>query len=188
MEAIAKLDAAGKMIAGHTINHLGLKAPKTHEARVQVCKDRNTLLKHGFEPTSFAYPFGSFDAGTEKVVKACGYNSGRGVSGIRYKGKHAVYAETIPPADPYSTRTPPNPKQGTTLATIKSYVTEAEQHGGGWVQIVFHHLCNACDAYAVSPKTLTALVTWLEKRASRGTVVMTTAEVIGGPVNPPVKP
>ncbi len=96
MEAIAKLDAAGKMIAGHTINHLGLKAPKTHEARVQVCKDRNTLLKHGFEPTSFAYPFGSFDAGTEKVVKACGYNSGRGVSGIRYKGKHAVYDRDDP--------------------------------------------------------------------------------------------
>ena len=68
------------------------------------------------QPTNFAYPFGSFDSGTEQVVAYCGYNTGRGVSGVN---DTKVFAETIPPADPYATRTPPNPKQGTTVATIE---------------------------------------------------------------------
>jgi hypothetical protein len=49
-----------------------------------------------------------------------------------------VFAETIPPLDAFATRTPPNPKQGTSLATIQGYVTAAEENGGGWVQLVFH--------------------------------------------------
>lgn len=96
--------------------------------------------------------------------------------------------ETIPPLDAYATRTPPNPKQGTTVETIESYVTAAEQSGGGWVQLVFHHLCNQCDAYSISPGDLTALLDWLQPRTANGTVVKTTAEVIGGPVQPPVQP
>jgi hypothetical protein len=93
----------------------------------------------GFQPTSFAYPFGSFDADTEAVVAACGFNSGRGVSGV---DDTKTFAETMPPLDAYATRTPPNPKQGTTVATIEGYVTAAETHGGGWVQLVFHHVCD----------------------------------------------
>jgi peptidoglycan/xylan/chitin deacetylase (PgdA/CDA1 family) len=185
---LKKLAAAGNEIAGHTLHHVGLKALKTAEARKEVCGDRNRLLKRGFEPTSFAYPFGSYDSGTEDVVRDCGYNSGRGVSGISYKGGRAVYAETIPPLDAYSTRTPPNPKQGATLATLKDYVRQAEQHGGGWVQFVFHHLCDGCDAYSVTVPTFTALLDWLEGRTGRGTVVRTTAQVIGGTVKGPVQP
>ena len=74
------------------------------------------------------------------------------------------------------------------MATIESYVTAAEQSGGGWVQLVFHHLCNQCDAYSITPEDFTALLDWLQPRAASGTVVKTTAEVIGGPVQPPVQP
>jgi hypothetical protein len=35
-----------------------------------------TLAAHGFAVTSSAYPFGSFDSGTELVAHDCGYNSG----------------------------------------------------------------------------------------------------------------
>jgi hypothetical protein len=34
----------------------------------------------------------------------------------------------------------------------------------------------------------TSLVEWLAARASAGTVVKTTADVIGGPVKPPIAP
>jgi hypothetical protein len=144
-----------------------------------------TLFDHGFQPVSFAYPFGSFDASTEQIVAACGYNSGRGVSGV--DGRR-VFAETIPPADAYATRTPANVKSGMTLATIEEMVTGAEQHGGGWVQIVIHHLCDRCDPYSMTVADFTSLVEWLAARASAGTVVKTTADVIGGPVKPPVAP
>jgi len=124
-----------------------------------------------------------FDAGVKQIVHDCGYSSGRGVSGVEDR---KTFAETIPPFDAYATRTPPNPKQGTTLATIEGYVTAAEQHGGGWVQLVFHHLCDGCDAYSISPANFTALLEWLQPRAASGTVVETTTQVIGGPVQPPV--
>ena len=137
--------------------------------------DRRRRRQH---PVSFAYPFGSFNDRAKGVVASCGYTSGRGVSGVTDR---KVFAETIPPLDPYATRTPPNPKQGTTLATIESYVTAAEDNGGGWVQLVFHHVCDQCDAYSITPDNLEALAAWLAPRAASGTVVMTTAQVMATP-------
>ena len=177
------LFAAGNDIGGHTLTHANLKKLKYADAHYQVCQDRDNMLSHGLQPTAFAYPFGSFDSGTEQVVKDCGYNSGRGVSGVN---DTRVFAETIPPLDPYATRTPPNPKQGTTLATIEGYVTAAEQNGGGWVQLVFHHICNSCDAYSITATNFQSLLDWLQPRSTNGTTVATTNQVIGGPVNPPV--
>lgn len=179
------LAAAGNEIAGHTVTHVNIKKLKTGPARQEVCGDRVALFDHGFQPVSSAYPFGSFDADSKAVVAACGYNSGRGVSGVNDR---RVFAETIPPLDAYATRTPPNPKQGTTLATIEGYVTAAEDNGGGWVQLVFHHLCDQCDAYSITPANFTALLDWLQPRAAAGTTVETTAGVVGGPVQPPVAP
>jgi endoglucanase len=182
---LGDLAADGNEIAGHTLHHDNLKPLKVEAARLEVCQDRVNLFDHGFQPTSFAYPFGTYDAGTQQVVSDCGYNSGRGVSGVNGT---SVFAETIPPEDPYATRTPPNPKQGTTLDTIESYVTDAATHGGGWVQLVFHHLCEGCDAYAITTADFDALLTWLESQASNGVSVQTTHQVVGGPVNPPVAP
>jgi endoglucanase len=176
---------AGNEIAGHTLTHVNLKPLKPADARLEVCLDRNNLLDHGFQPTSFAYPFGTFDDGTKQVVRDCGYNSGRGVSGV---DGMSVFAETIPPVDAYATRTPPNPKQGTTLETIEGYVTGAVTHGGGWVQLVFHHLCDGCDAYSITPANFDALLDWLQSQAANNVVIRTTHEVIGGPVQPPIPP
>jgi len=177
------LFAAGNEIAGHTVFHTNIKKLKPDAARHAVCDDRVAIFDHGLQPESFAYPFGSFDADSEGIVQTCGYNSGRGVSGVTDR---KVFAEAIPPLDAYATRTPPNPKQRTTLATIEGYVTAAETHGGGWVQLVFHHICDSCDAYSITAANLDSLAAWLQARASMGTVVETTSQVIGGPLNPPV--
>jgi hypothetical protein len=100
----------------------------------------------------------------------------------------AIVAVGIPPADAYATRTPPNPKQGTTLETIEGYVTGAETDGGGWVQLVFYHLCDGCDAYSITPANFDSLLDWLQGQAVNNVVVRTTDEVIGGSVQPPVPP
>ena len=177
------LFAAGNDIGGHTLTHTNLKPLKTADAHYQVCQDRDNLLSHNLQPTAFAYPFGSFDSGTEQIVAACGYNSGRGVSGV---DDAKTFAETIPPADPYATRTPPNPKQGTTDATIEGYVTAAQQHGGGWVQLVFHHICSSCDAYSITVTDFQALLDWLQADEPNGVTIATTNQIIGGSVQPPV--
>ena len=139
----------------------------TAEARQEVCTDRNNLLAEGFPATSFAYPFGSFDSGTELVVGDCGYNSGRGVAGI---SKTGPFAETIPPLDLYATRTPPNPKKSTKLSTLQQYVLNAEANGGGWVQFVFHRLCEQCGPYAITPAKFTALLDFLQGEVASGRV------------------
>jgi len=178
------LFTAGNEIAGHTVDHANLAPLTTAEARQEVCTDRNRLLDEGFPATSFAYPFGSFDNGTEQVVHDCGYNSGRGVAGI---SKNGPYAEPTPPLDPYATRTPPNPKKATKLSTLELYVQDAEANGGGWVQFVFHRLCEQCGAYAITPSKFTALLDFLQGEVTAGRVtVQTTAQVIGGTVQPPV--
>ena len=182
---LTDLATTGNEIASHTVFHTNIKKLKTAAARQAVCGDRVNLFDHGFQPVSFAYPFGSFDAGSEAIVKACGFNSGRGVSGVNDR---KVFAETIPPPDAYATRTPPNPKQGTTLATIEGYVTAAQANGGGWVQLVFHNICNACDAYSITQADFTTLLTWIQSQEPGGVTVQTTAQVVGGSIQPPVQP
>lgn len=171
------LQSNGNEIAGHTLTHTDIKKLKPADARQQVCQDRDNLLAEHLNATDFAYPFGSFDAGSEQIVAACGYNSGRGVAGG---------TETIPPLDAYATRTPPNPKKGTKLRRIEGYITDAQANGGGWVQIVFHNVCLKCDAYQITPTHFDELLTWIQGQS--GVTVETTQQVIGGPVNPPVAP
>lgn len=175
-DQLTALAADGPEITGHSVDHHNLKRLKEPALRHQVCDDRATLQAHGFAAVSFAYPFGGFDPLAQQIVAECGYTSGRGVSGV--DGRR-TFAETLPPANPYATRTPANVKSGTTLATIQSYVTGAEQNGGGWVQLVFHHVCDRCDAYSVTEADFAALVDWLAARQAQGTVVLTTAEAMG---------
>jgi peptidoglycan/xylan/chitin deacetylase (PgdA/CDA1 family) len=172
----------GNEIAGHTLHHVNVKKLKVDPAKIEICGDHQNLVDNGVGdpgtglPVSFAYPFGSHDPLSESVVASCGYTNARGVSGVNDR---KVFAETIPPLEPYATRTPPNPKQGTTLDTIKGYVIAAETHGGGWVQYVFHHVCDQCDAYSITPDNLSLLLDWLKGEIAAGrVVVMTTAEAM----------
>jgi peptidoglycan/xylan/chitin deacetylase (PgdA/CDA1 family) len=188
-ENLQTLFNAGNEIAGHTIDHANIKPLSVADAEHEVCDDRNALLAHGFAPESFAYPFGSFDSTSEAVVHYCGYNSGRGVTGV---SKTGPFGETIPPADAYATRTPPNPKTATKLSTLESYVLNAETdtQSTDWVQFVFHRVCDKstgghCGAYSISPADLSAFLDFLQAEVSAGRVVVeTTAQVIGGPLNP----
>jgi len=180
---------AGNEIAGHTVDHADIKPLSVADAEHQVCDDRNTLIAQGFAPESFAYPFGSFDSASEAVVHYCGYNSGRGVAGV---SKNGPFGETIPPADAYATRTPPNPKSSTTVATIESFVlrAEADTQATDWVQFVFHRVCDKstgghCGSYSISPSDLSAFLDFLQGEVGAGRVLVeTTAQVIGGPLNP----
>src|SRR5215472_9182878 len=118
---VAALAQAGNEIGSHTVGHVDLKKLKLADARFQVCQDRVNIAAHGFQPESFAYPFSDINSTVEtQVVQYCGDNSGRTSSGVNDK---TVFAESIPPVDPYATRTPADPKQGTTVATIEGYVT-----------------------------------------------------------------
>ena len=182
---VAELAADGNEIGGHTLDHTNLTAVSLAEARRQVCADRNALLGRGFAATSFAYPYGSFNGDIESIVQLCGYNSARTVL---WHGAPCwnPCTESIPPKNPYATRIVAFGGDQA-LADIQNIIMTAETYGG-WAQILIHRVCDGCSSGGMRSEDLDALLDWLAPRAARGTVVKTVAEVIGGPVNPPVSP
>ena len=167
----------GNEIGGHTLDHVKLTTVSPAEQRRQVCEDRRNIIARGFHPTSFAYPESDVNPSVEAVVKDCGYRSGRAVGDVC---DGCASAESVPPPNPYRTRTPDAVSTSTSLAEIQSWVTNAERHGGGWIQLVFHHICDGCSPSAITASDFDALLTWLETRAWRGTVVRTVAEALRG--------
>jgi peptidoglycan/xylan/chitin deacetylase (PgdA/CDA1 family) len=178
------LAANGNEIGGHTVDHERLPDLTPSEQRDEVCDDAAALRARGYTITDFAYPFG---AGEDQpaVIQAlddCGYLSARTFGELRSTGcSDCDYAETIPPFDKYSVRTPEWHAGPYTLAEMKGWITQAEQHGGGWVPLVFHDICNGCADVSVSLSDFTALLDWLQPRAATGTIVKTVREVIGNP-------
>jgi hypothetical protein len=175
------LAADGNEIGGHTSYHVDLTQTDATEAKRQLCDDRVNLLNRGYQVTSFAYPFGAYNSTVKSIVRDCGYNSARTTNQIS-----PPPAESIPPQDPYATRVAGAAGSNVSLSTLQSYVTKVEQNGGGWAQLVFHQICDGCDANSIPVSTLSAFLDWLAPRASTGTVVKTVGDVIGGAVQPPV--
>ena len=192
-----ELAGAGEEIAGHTVLHENLTTLSTAEAEREVCNDRVNLINQGFEPTDFAYPNGAFSPDfnptTEAIVEHCGYNSARTVGGIVSPFDEACtsgcpFSETIPPPAPYSVRTPDSAVTTESVAQLEELVTQAESHGGGWVPLVFHDICeNACEELSVSTSKFSAFLAWLKQQQESGAVaVKTVHEVIGGSFKPAV--
>jgi peptidoglycan/xylan/chitin deacetylase (PgdA/CDA1 family) len=186
---IHDLYSQGNEIGGHTVLHSDLATQSSDEAAREICNDRATLLNEGFPVTDFAYPYGSFNDTTISQVQQCGYESARTVSGILSPNcetsSSCPYAESIPPANPYLTRTPQNILTTDTLAEIEGYVTQAQQHGGGWVQLVLHHICDSgCGPYAITQSNLAAFLDWLS--IQQNTTTATVQDVLGGTVQPAV--
>jgi peptidoglycan/xylan/chitin deacetylase (PgdA/CDA1 family) len=169
-DQLAALAAHGHEIGGHTLDHEHLPQLAPADAQHEICDDRAALVARGFAVTSFAYPFGASDGDVEAIVASCGYTSGRDVGGIGCRDCRRGNA--MPPADPYLVATPDSIKPDTTLASIEDVIAHA---GGTWVPLVFHHVCDGCDAFAVSPTTLIALLDWLD---AHHVAVRTVADVI----------
>ena len=190
---LAQLNALrtdGHEIGGHTLNHTDLTTLPTEEARRQICLDRANLHAWGFEPRSFAYPFAMTSTAVRQLVQGCGYNSARNLGDIesRFGCAGCPNAESIPPSSPFETKALDQVDSTWTLQDFQDVVTNAEQSGGGWVQLTFHNFCGTvCGELSVSESVFTQFLDWLElRKASNNTSVKTVGDVIGGTVKPPV--
>ena len=172
---IQDLYADGNEIGGHTAHHVNLPAIEPDEAKREICNDRANLLARGYQATNLAYPFGAQNADIQQMAQDCGYNSARTT---------APALETIPPANPYAIRVGSGSND---LQALKDAVTAAENNGGGWVPIVFHQICNACDTNWVTQSDFSAFLDWLKTRESNGTAVRTMQQALGGSVKPAVQ-
>ena len=197
----AELDslvAAGSEIGGHTINHVDLATLSDSAQRTAICDDMKNLVNwYGVDQVhSFAYPFSSTGPTTQSIVAAgCSgvgtYESARAVGGL-VSGSFCTscpWSVNVPPGNPYFIPTNSSTKSFNTLADLQSYVLQAEQHGGGWIPIVFHRVCDGCDTLSVSPTVLDDFLTWLEPRAAaNATYVRTVHQVMAGDFPAPPEP
>jgi peptidoglycan/xylan/chitin deacetylase (PgdA/CDA1 family) len=190
------LAAQGDEIGAHTVSHLELTGIPLAEARRQACVSRAVLTRWGFRVRSFAYPGGAVSRQAEAIVRGCGFDSARGTTGLRSGGCPRCRAtETVPPAAPMAIRTPGQVDRSWTLADLEGLVRRAERSGGGWLPLIFHHICtaNRCEALSFPARLLDAFARWLARRGPGGTVVRTVSQVTGGPDRrtprvPPARP
>jgi peptidoglycan/xylan/chitin deacetylase (PgdA/CDA1 family) len=175
-QQVKDLSGDGNEIGGHTVFHPDLTLVDAAEAQREVCYDRVNLINHGFQVTDFAYPNGAYNAALETTVRNCGYNSARSTT-------QAPVTETNPPQDPYAVRIGSG---SNSLAALEWVVTRAEQNGGGWVPLLFHDICSGCSSASLSGADFTSLLDWLQQESTRGVVVQTVRQVVGGVVQPAV--
>jgi hypothetical protein len=183
-DQLRHMQAIGHEIAGQTISHAKLTELSPAAVHHEVCDDRGHLLAQGLAADAFAYPYGAYSAAVRDVVVSCGYTSARLASGIAGAGKVCVgcpYAESIPPHSQFATRMPAGVQRTSTVARLTRAVADAQRHGGGWVQILVHHVCDRCHRYAITAGALGRLLAWLARRP--GVEVRTVAQLldIGGP-------
>jgi peptidoglycan/xylan/chitin deacetylase (PgdA/CDA1 family) len=166
-----------------------------------VCDNFQALAQAGFNPVSFAYPYGSYDSTAEQIVQSCGFSDARTTGGLDNSGTGAgpVYAETMPPQNLYALRAVYNSTApaGLSLSFLENSVIGTAQNGGGWAPLTFHKICSqtydpnnysSCTSDTASPielDTFTAFLTWLQNAgqpggAPAGTVVKTVRQVING--------
>jgi peptidoglycan/xylan/chitin deacetylase (PgdA/CDA1 family) len=186
-DQIAAMAADGHEIGGHTITHARLAGMAPAAQRTEICDDRTTLLARGLPALDFAYPFGSDDASANAIAQSCGYLSARTTRGIDFPTCD-VCAETVPPRNAFSSRAL-QANASVTAAQLQLAVTNAQGTGGGWLQLVFHDICDGCDDYGVPAPTLATFFDWLVAQRAAGTlVVRTAAQVMQGTTPPPPPP
>jgi peptidoglycan/xylan/chitin deacetylase (PgdA/CDA1 family) len=190
---LAEVAADGNEIAGHTYEDKSLTKEITDpkERREAVCGDRQNLIARGFDPVSFAYPHGHFDASVQAIVRECGYSSARRVRGLKDSDcVNCPTSETIPPGDPYAVRSNSALTGQLGSDALEDYVKHA--NGTGWVVLTFHDVCHAADCPrgsldgSVDPDQFRTFLDWLEQDS--GAVVKTVREVVPPPAVPLIEP
>jgi len=175
-EQLQTLQKDGNEIGGHTYDHVKVQGLDAGILRHQICDDRTNLLDHGLKAASFAYPFGNYDNNARRMVQECGYADARAVRGDPVM---------IPPVDPYLLSGFPYIVNDTGLDKLMRYVKETQKGGGGWVILIFHHVCASCDYYSVSPDVMNGFIPWLAQQQGRGNLkVMTIGQVVSGSPSP----
>lgn len=172
-DQLRALAGAGFEVGGHTLDQVRLDDLPPAEQRRQVCDDREALLRQGLNARSFSFPFGRSTAVAKQAARDCGYSTARTTT-VPIAGR----PELIPPRDRYATLA----KIMRRVYKISDYqrlVKAAERSGRTtWVQFAVPQVCE-CGMYSISPGRLELFLTWLEKRADRGTLVEPSAGVLG---------
>lgn len=141
------LEAQGNDVGGQTIDHPDLTSLTVAQMQAELCGSRQDMINNGIpDPVSMAYPFGDYNTTVESVAGQCGWLTARVGGGISNSNTTptAPYVETIPPQNPLALRTiAVDAAADENLPDLEAFVDAASAHGGGWLPITFHDVCDA---------------------------------------------
>lgn len=171
-DQLKALQAGGSEIGGHSLDHIKLQGLDTTRLKHEICDDRQNLIDHGFAPVSFAYPFGNYDDSVQAMLKDCGYRGARTVrDGPQW----------FPVTNPYLVKALPYIVSDTDLGKLQRYINGSRKEGADWVVLIFHHVCDSCDYFAVHPDVMDKFIPWLARQQSLGALkVVTFGDALAG--------
>src|SRR5205814_3521623 len=127
------------------VDHPRLTTLTTAGVTREICGSRQDMLRNGIDdPESFAYPYGSYNRADEKAAAHCGFTNARQGGGISSSDVKPgrPWAESLPPRDPEAVRTVAvDGRSPMLLSDLEGYVTGAVAHGGDWLPVTFHDVC-----------------------------------------------
>lgn len=160
------LVADGNEIGGHTLSHNHLTQDPYDVQYAEICNDRAALVNLGFNPTTFAYPFGDENPDIRALAQSCGYTSARTIGGLLdpVSCTKCSPGNAMPPTDAMLLKTNGSVKTTDTDASIEAYLEQYSAAGGGWTPIVLHRICDDCNTNSITLAELTRLLDWLKAR------------------------
>lgn len=168
LDQIRGLRADGNEIGSHTVHHVRLTDLHGDALRGELCGSRSDLQNMGFTINSISYPFGHSTAETEQVTAECGYRDARAGFGS---------LERIPAQNWYALHALASIQSNTKVYAIKERVQHVIGHGGGWVILIFHHICTRCNYWSITSSDFDAFLSWLHSQAPSGVRILSIDEV-----------
>lgn len=151
---VKDLHARGFEIGAHTRTHPHLTTLSATEQQDEIAGSRQDLLGWNVGPVStFAYPFGEYDATTIQIVKDAGFGSAAATIG----------GYVTPNSDHYQLEYQ-ELHNDTTLAQVQSWIdTAAQTHS--WLILTFHNIRDdQNDLYSTSPSMLQNIVNYVAQK------------------------
>lgn len=149
---IVDIGNKGHEIAGHTVTHPHLPALSSSQITSEIVNSKTYLQNlTGKSVTTFAYPYGEFNATAKSLVQTSGYTSARGVEedalNTALSDKYNLKSSCI--------------ESGATFAQVKSQIDKAKAQKQ-WYILCFHEIKSSPGQYDTSIALFQQIVNYIK--------------------------
>lgn len=141
------LNRDGHEVGGHTRTHPFLTELTPAQRADEIIQARHDQIALGFSPmTTFAYPYGEYNASAIQDLKTAGYSGARSV--------HTGFNDKL--SDPFLLMDQ-HVESNTTPANVQAWIAQAKANKT-WLILELHQQDYSGDQYSNTPETLQAII------------------------------
>lgn len=158
---IQTIATQGHEIAGHTITHPHLPQLTSAQMTAEIVNSKTYLQNlTGKSITTFAYPYGEFNAAVKSLVLQAGYTSARGIEqdalNTRQSDKYNLKSSCI--------------ELSATFASIKAQI-DAAKANKQWYILCIHEVKTGGDQYSITPTTMQQIIDYIKSTGIKSVTV-----------------